>query len=431
MTSGPELHPAASAVLGDPAEAVLEITRHAAFWITGYALWTGVVAALLAAGYPRERVIAVVVLQLATWVPVPVAIAVGRRRGEDTHRLTGTLLWVAVLDGVLTVAVTGGLRSPVALTLFVHFSALFSRYGLSRTGKLAFAVCCTSMLALAVAPASWFGPPLADGWFQVVAVLGAVSTLGIHIRYVTALRQSANAALGDALRTREDLAEHALARAHELEALGARLSHELKNPLGAMKPLVQILRRNAADARTRDRLAVVEGEVDRMAHVVNDHLTFARPLGRAQLAPVDVGELAQSVVAALQGRAEAAGVRLRCSGGATALADARRVKEALFNLVANAIEACAPDAHVEVRVEPDATGARISVADTGRGMTPEVLARLGTPFFTTREEGTGLGVVLARVVFEQHGGALRYSSAPGQGTTALATLPAAAAARGR
>ena len=57
------------------------------------------------------------------------------------------------------------------------------------------------------------------------------------------------------------------------------------------------------------------------------------------------------------------------------------------------------------------------------GMSPEVLIRLGTPFFTTREEGTGLGVVVARATFAQHGGSLEYSSEPGRGTTAVGTLP--------
>ena len=79
----------------------------------------------------------------------------------------------------------------------------------------------------------------------------------------------------------------------------------------------------------------------------------------------------------------------------------------------------------DVAIEIDALdrGARIAVRDSGRGMPPEVLDRLGTPFFTTRDEGTGLGVVVARATFAQHGGSLVYSSEPGRGTTATGTLP--------
>ena len=72
---------------------------------------------------------------------------------------------------------------------------------------------------------------------------------------------------------------------------------------------------------------------------------------------------------------------------------------------------------------PFADRAEILVRDTGRGMPPETLRRLGTPFYTTREDGTGLGVVLARAAIALHGGFLRYDSEPGKGTTVTATLP--------
>lgn len=77
---------------------------------------------------------------------------------------------------------------------------------------------------------------------------------------------------------------------------------------------------------------------------------------------------------------------------------------------------------------PAGDQAEIVVRDTGRGMLPETLRRLGTPFFTTREGGTGLGVVLARSVIALHGGSLRYESAPGKGTTVRAILPSRARA---
>jgi signal transduction histidine kinase len=78
---------------------------------------------------------------------------------------------------------------------------------------------------------------------------------------------------------------------------------------------------------------------------------------------------------------------------------------------------------VDIQIEELAHNARIAVRDSGRGMPPEVLERIGTPFFTTRDEGTGLGVVVARAAFAQHGGSLVYSSEPGLGTTAVGTLP--------
>src|SRR5205823_12389310 len=116
-------------------------------------------------------------------------------------------------------------------------------------------------------------------------------------------------------------------------------------------------------------------------------------------------------------------VRLRRRGDALIEADPRRLKDALFNLVGNAVEATPEGGKVEVEIEEIERSARIAVRDSGRGMPPEVLDRLGTPFFTTRDEGTGLGVVTARAAFAQHGGSLVYSSEPGRGTTAVGTLP--------
>ena len=74
-------------------------------------------------------------------------------------------------------------------------------------------------------------------------------------------------------------------------------------------------------------------------------------------------------------------------------------------------------------VRPSNDDIEIVIRDTGRGMPAETLRRIGTPFFTTRDDGTGLGVVLARSVIAQHGGSLRYDSEPGSGTRVRVTLP--------
>jgi signal transduction histidine kinase len=136
-----------------------------------------------------------------------------------------------------------------------------------------------------------------------------------------------------------------------------------------------------------------------------------------------VGAIADEVMAVLEARADDARVALRRAGDARITADPRRLKEALLNLVANAIEATPPGGSVRIRIAERGARVELAVEDTGRGMPPEVLARIGTPFFTTREKGTGLGVLLARGVFVQHGGSLDYVSTPGRGTVATATLP--------
>src|SRR5262249_32181963 len=144
----------------------------------------------------------------------------------------------------------------------------------------------------------------------------------------------------------------------------------------------------------------------------------------ARVAPVQLDELMTDVSALLTGRAEAAGVELAVEGeGGPLAADARLLKEAIVNVVCNAIEATPRGGHVTVTYHLGDRGASIVVRDTGRGMTKDIATRVGTPFFTTREGGTGLGVAIAKTAIAQHGGTLEYQSTPGVGTIAKIALP--------
>lgn len=216
------------------------------------------------------------------------------------------------------------------------------------------------------------------------------------------------------------------APAASLEQLGIEVAHELKNPLSAVKALVQLGLREPREAASHPRLGMIEREVERMQELVKRHLASPRSPGRARLAPsrlVELAPLVSRVLLSLSAVASIGRVRLSARGEATVEAEPRRLEEAVMNLVANAIEATPPGGAVVVEVRQVGDEVEIAVRDTGRGMARETLARVGTPFFTTRQHGSGLGVVLARSVLAEHGGSLRYESAPGKGTTAVARLP--------
>jgi signal transduction histidine kinase len=176
--------------------------------------------------------------------------------------------------------------------------------------------------------------------------------------------------------------------------------------------------------RTQERLTVVASEIERMQTILDEYLSFSRPLEDIKPEKVDLTAIARDVVDVLAGRADAAGVTLAIDGGSTPVqGDPRRLKEALINLVANAIEATPNGGTVALRLRNGNGEVMLDVRDTGRGIAPEDLERLGTSFFTTRANGTGLGVVLAQGVITQHGGTLSYASTVGQGTTATIRLP--------
>jgi signal transduction histidine kinase len=225
---------------------------------------------------------------------------------------------------------------------------------------------------------------------------------------------------------REQALENAARRIRSLEQVGAKVAHELKNPLAAIKSLLQLELAAADDDKSRKRLEVMTREVARMEGILRDYLGFSRPLEDLRVGAVDLATVADNVVALLEGRASTTGVRIERRGVSLMLAgDGRRLEEAVLNLAANALEATPRGGSVSLEVERAGCHRVLRVRDTGKGMSAAVMEKVGTPFFTTRPEGNGLGVVLARTVITQHGGKLEFTSTPGAGTTATVFLPEA------
>ncbi|MEM9694166.1 MAG: HAMP domain-containing sensor histidine kinase [Myxococcota bacterium] len=161
-----------------------------------------------------------------------------------------------------------------------------------------------------------------------------------------------------------------------------------------------------------------------MQEILSEYLSFTRPLDDLRTSPVDLRSLSRQVKAVLEARSSDAGVDVRVTGDpATITGDAQRLRGMLLNLLGNALEATPSEGTVEIDVRETAEGARLSVRDTGTGMDAETLDKLGQPFFSTKAEGTGLGVVIASTTVRQHGGAIRYESRPGAGTTVTVDLP--------
>jgi signal transduction histidine kinase len=224
---------------------------------------------------------------------------------------------------------------------------------------------------------------------------------------------------------REEVCSENEDRTRALEGMAARLAHEVKNPLAAIKGLSTHMARNATDAKTAERLAIVAAEADRLQSIVDGFLSFSRGLDDLKVTPTKPYEVARELAVLLETRAAEAGVELETSGDETLVVDAdpRKLRQALLNIVLNAIQASPRGSSVHVAVDRDGKGGRITVRDEGVGMTAEVLDRIRKPYFTTKEGGTGLGLAVARGLVEQHGGALDFKSAPRTGTTVTILLP--------
>ncbi|MBX6377010.1 MAG: PAS domain-containing protein [Clostridia bacterium] len=211
-----------------------------------------------------------------------------------------------------------------------------------------------------------------------------------------------------------------------LSTLMTRVLHEIRNPLTSARGYLQMLDRRLQDDADRKCLAAALREVERISEVSRNLLEMAR-IGRRVREPVDLSRLAAEVLAAESQRAVAAGVEVRsdCPSGLLVLGDPRELKDAIANLVRNALEAMPNGGTMTVRCQDDPANGRchLEVADTGTGIPEELLNRIFEPFFTTRESGTGLGLFLSREVVTEHGGSIAVRSEPGAGSVFRMTLP--------
>ncbi len=216
----------------------------------------------------------------------------------------------------------------------------------------------------------------------------------------------------------------------QLAAVGEVLPailHELKNPLAAVTTAVEVLLEEVPEGAVQTELHAILGEVRRMKLGFEGIGLLNHGLRRTRYQAVDHALIEAFRV--LQPQFAAKGIEARCEVKALPLLpfDAGAVRAILFNLLTNALHASSRGDVVTVGAEltPGGRSFRLVVRDTGAGMAPEVLARCRSLFFTTKSNGSGVGLALCDSVVEHDGGELAIESAPGRGTTVTVVLPLA------
>jgi signal transduction histidine kinase len=242
-----------------------------------------------------------------------------------------------------------------------------------------------------------------------------------------------------ALSEKHALAEAALRRRDRLSAMGelaATVAHEVRNPLNAIAISAQRLRREfpaaASPAAAEDRaeleqlLGVVEGETRRINDVVQQFLEYARP-PKLALRAASLGEDVRQLAESIRPLAESRGVALtlNVTRAGTAVFDPAQFRQAVENLLRNAIEATPSGGQVSLTAVSGAKGHTVEVRDTGAGISAEDLPRVFDLYFTTKPEGTGIGLAVTQQVVSAHGGTIEVDSAPGRGTRMTIHLPPA------
>ena len=223
-------------------------------------------------------------------------------------------------------------------------------------------------------------------------------------------------------------------RAEKLAAVGtlaAGLSHEIKNPLNAAALQLTVLERRLkklpnASPELLEPLGLVQSEIKRLAVFLDEFLQFARPREIAR-SDVDVAMLVREMIDVLRPQAAAAQVSLDAELAPlpTLSADAPKLRQCLFNLMLNAIQATPPGGAVHVVGEVEDAHVCLCVDDSGPGVPETVRSRIFEPFFTTKDAGSGLGLPLVHSIVQQHGGTITLEASPAGGARFHMRLPIA------
>jgi two-component system, NtrC family, sensor histidine kinase HydH len=381
------------------------------------------------------------------WIGITMAAMLGlaiielrrlRQRQIGQHTIQLNLVAMLIVQTSM-IYITGGVESPL-LVLYVPLG-LITGLVLGGSPRWVVGVATVPVLGALLFTAGglghWFpratpaflglGAGFVDApvyvWFRgsLIMVLVMVTALiGWRMRsaYQRVLQEVAGA-------RRESLASLE-SRNRELLSVARTVAHELKNPLASIQGLAQLLQRGAAPgSKDHERLEVMLREIGRMGQVLEEFRGFSRPLSGLTLQATNLGELLHYVALLEEAEAPARGVELRApaGGGPRVVCDPQKVKQALLNLVRNAVEALPHGGTVTIAAATGGELAEITVRDTGPGLAPAVRDRLFHPGVTTKEGGSGIGLVVARSIAEQHGGRLTLADAPGGGCLATLTLP--------
>lgn len=204
--------------------------------------------------------------------------------------------------------------------------------------------------------------------------------------------------------------------------LAAGVAHEIGNPLNAIAMNLQLLKRDPTDAES---LEICQNQVKRLDGILREFLSALRTR-RPVLVPGSPADPLTGCLAALKPQFEERSIRVTVDIPATLPAvalDKDQIEQVFFNLLKNALEAVRDGDKIEIEISSDDSDVAVKIRDTGLGMSEEQLTHLFEPYRTTKEKGTGLGLMVSKRIVSDHGGTIAAESKAGEGTVFTVRLP--------
>jgi len=325
-------------------------------------------------------------------------------RVAEAQLVTDQLTWTALV--YVSGGATSGATSFYALTCLVGAILVGVRGAATAvvTGLLLYAALCASFYL------RWIGPPV-DQPLAAYAVSGTSLLYPLLVNATGILLVALLAGyLAERLRITGGALEEAQHRARESERLAelgriaAWLAHEIRNPLGSISGSIELLRESSLSGEDKQLFWIVRREVTRLNELVGDMLDLSKP--RAPVPRrVDVAALAREVVALAEHRDQAPDVTVEYdgpSGEAAARCDEAQMRQLLWNLVRNAVQASPPGGRVRVGVSESAGMIELRVEDSGPGIAEDAKDRIFDAFYTKRSHGAGIGLAVVKRIVDEH-----------------------------
>jgi signal transduction histidine kinase len=279
---------------------------------------------------------------------------------------------------------------------------------------------------------------VSSGNFRATFIVAMSWGIGIAIHYFTAVvapglrRRMIHHEVGRSVAQGVTRERRAAETRHErsLEDLSASIAHEIRNPVSAAKSLVQQMGEDPHSKDNMEYAAVALEELDRVERSISHLLRYARE-EEIRFAPFDMADVVESTLDSLRDRIDLLGVEveLQLDTPGRMLGDAEQMRRVLVNLVGNALDALAqadtPVPRLQIQAGENLAGTEVwvRVRDNGPGIHPDVLDKIWSPFFTTKEKGTGLGLALSKKIVDAHGGSVEVDSNTETGTEFVLTFP--------
>jgi signal transduction histidine kinase len=296
----------------------------------------------------------------------------------------------------------------------------------------------TTTLGLMLAQAAQTGRPLRNRRVPIAHADGSSSVVLLSVEILESLAGDGTGGRmsGMLVRLRDPEATQQISRrlqmADRLSAMSgitSGVAHEVKNPLNAILMHVELARMKLSrgDYSLEPHMDTISREILRLDRVVKTFLDFTRPV-ELNLTDVAVDEFVEEIVQLAKPQAAANGIHVvvqEDAAGTDIRVDRDLMKQAVLNIVVNAIEAMPQGGELRFESAVQDEQAEIRISDTGPGIPPELREKIFRLYFTTKKEGSGIGLAMTFRVVQLHDGTIDFSSEPGRGTTFVLRFPLA------